>query len=116
MLFQIIKSIFEQKRKPEIPSVEMQGDIIYPIEKFKNDTIEFDSDKCNLCLECLKTCPKKAISFIDGKISISEDKCNKCGKCIEICKTKAISLDSDYDFLFASENDDNGITIIESDK
>ena len=31
-------------------------------------TVKVDMDKCNLCLECVDTCPNDALSF-DGAVS-----------------------------------------------
>ena len=36
-------------------------------------------------------CPKKAISFVDGKSVIDQKKCIKCGKCISVCPYGAIT-------------------------
>ncbi len=44
------------------------------------------SKSCNACGECIKVCPKKAISMQGNKIIIDEKKCDICGACIEKCK------------------------------
>jgi phosphoadenosine phosphosulfate reductase len=40
--------------------------------------------KCTGCGICEKACPKKAISFEDGRIRVSEQ-CDGCGVCDEVC-------------------------------
>lgn len=39
---------------------------------------------------CVYTCPKGAISIIDGKSHIDQEKCVRCGKCIASCPFNAI--------------------------
>ena len=46
-----------------------------------------DFEKCRGCKKCLimQTCPMKAPSVVDGKITIDADVCNKCGRCTGKC-------------------------------
>lgn len=53
-------------------------------------------DKCIACMQCIKNCPAKVISLVEGKAEINNDGCIKCGHCIAICPTYANSTD-DYD-------------------
>lgn len=61
-------------------------------------------DKCddnkyevtNLCRNCvahycIKSCPRGAISVVDGKSYIDQSKCIKCGKCKNVCPYSAIA-------------------------
>lgn len=50
------------------------------------------TDACQGCLAhpCKEVCPKKAISFVNGRSVIDEEKCVKCGKCINACAYGAI--------------------------
>ena len=50
------------------------------------------TELCQGCLAhpCQEVCPKKAISFVDGKSHVDQDLCIKCGRCIEACPYKAI--------------------------
>ena len=50
------------------------------------------TELCQGCLAhpCQEVCPKKAISFVDGKSKVDQDLCIKCGRCIDACPYKAI--------------------------
>lgn len=56
------------------------------------DNIVSVTDICQGCLAhpCQEVCPKKAISFVNGKSVIDQEKCIKCGKCIEACPYGAV--------------------------
>ena len=47
---------------------------------------------CQCCLAhpCQEVCPKKAISFRNGKSHIDQDLCIKCGRCVSTCPYNAI--------------------------
>ena len=50
------------------------------------------TEACQGCLAhpCKEVCPKKAISFQNGRSVIDQEKCQKCGKCAEKCPAKVI--------------------------
>jgi NADH-quinone oxidoreductase subunit F len=48
-----------------------------------------DSEICDGCMVCLKSCPVRAISGAKDEIHIIDtDKCVKCGTCLDLCKRK----------------------------
>lgn len=49
-----------------------------------------DATLCNGCGECVKTCPVKAISIINGKAVLNQDVCYGCKACQTICPVKAL--------------------------
>ena len=53
--------------------------------------VEYDMDKCRGCKVCqvIATCPMKACSLVDGKLSVNEN-CNFCGVCVGICPFGAV--------------------------
>ena len=44
---------------------------------------------CNNCGDCIKTCPVKALSLIDGKVSWNKSICVNCDTCIKTCKNNS---------------------------
>ena len=51
-----------------------------------------DRDKCHGSGECVKVCPRDAISQIDGVATVDESKCDFDGICIPACPHGAISF------------------------
>lgn len=51
------------------------------------------TNMCRNCVShaCIKTCPKGAISIVDGKSFIDQSKCIKCGRCKAACPYDAIA-------------------------
>lgn len=47
-------------------------------------------EKCNRCMLCVEECPLRAISEVDGEVSIDPDLCTECGYCADICPEDAI--------------------------
>ena len=55
--------------------------------------IEIDSEKCNGCGLCAKTCHEGAIGMTDGKaVLLRDDYCDVLGDCLPACPTGAISF------------------------
>jgi electron transfer flavoprotein alpha subunit/NAD-dependent dihydropyrimidine dehydrogenase PreA subunit len=72
--------------------------------------IEVNSDKCNGCGKCIKSCNFNAINIEDGKAVIELDVCTLCSNCIDQCKLRAIKI-----FQKNKETDfsgNNGIWVI----
>jgi len=54
--------------------------------------IRIDRDKCRGSGECVKICPRDAISLLDGVATVDESKCDFDGICIPACPRGAISF------------------------
>ena len=52
--------------------------------------IIIDEKKCRGSLECVKTCPQKAIRLVNGKAVIDPAKCDGDGICIPACPNGSI--------------------------
>lgn len=50
-----------------------------------------DSEKCDGCMACLKTCPADAIEGSKDEVHvIDQESCLKCGSCLDTCKRDAV--------------------------
>jgi len=58
----------------------------------RKSTAIVDAKKCIGCGFCVRACPERAITIIDGKAVIDAAKCKAHGKCILRCPTKAIQI------------------------
>jgi pyruvate formate lyase activating enzyme len=77
--------------------------------------------RCIDCGECVKNCPKEAISYISKKMSINRKYCNLCGRCSQGCPTEALAIigkkmsvrevvkEIDKDLIFYEESE-GGVT------
>lgn len=68
--------------------------------------IEIDTKKCDLCGECVKSCPKNILKKGKTKILIKKpEECSICRECVEKCKPKAITVKGNENrFLFRIES------------
>lgn len=55
--------------------------------------IVIDRDKCCGSGECVKACPEKALSVIDGVAVLDEARCDLDGICIPACPYSAIGFE-----------------------
>ena len=54
-----------------------------------------DSEKCDVCEECVEVCPTDSIT-IDGESAvIDQEDCIDCEACIDTCPNEAISMDDE---------------------
>jgi ferredoxin len=51
-----------------------------------------DRDRCRGSGECVKVCPREAISLVDGTAMVDDAKCDFDGMCIPVCPHGAISF------------------------
>ncbi|MFI3241622.1 MAG: monomeric [FeFe] hydrogenase [Alphaproteobacteria bacterium] len=79
------------------------------------------TNACQGCVArpCVVNCPKKAISFVDGKAFIDKDLCINCGICAGLCPYQAILKTKlpceDACPVDAISKDENGIEHIDVD-
>ena len=57
-----------------------------------NTKVVIDNQKCRLSGECVKACPQKAISILEGNTTIDYGKCDADGICIPACPEGAIQM------------------------
>ena len=58
--------------------------------------ILYDRTKCTHCLNCLNSCPVKALSLVNDKIIIDHKKCIGCLKCVNNCLNSALTNGGEY--------------------
>ncbi|MEM2109495.1 MAG: DNA-directed RNA polymerase subunit D [Candidatus Odinarchaeota archaeon] len=62
--------------------------------------IELDTEKCNLCGDCVSECPKKIFKMEKNKLILENvDDCILCLECVNKCKSKAINVSYDKNKL-----------------
>ena len=52
----------------------------------------YKSRRCTRCGECVKICPRTAITCTAHKVRINRKLCNLCGKCAENCPAEALTI------------------------
>ncbi len=86
------------------------------------DNVYEVSNQCRGCVAkaCVASCPKDAISFVNGKAVINREKCIRCGKCKQACPYDAIAHKtrpcSDACGIKAIKTDELGRAKIDNDK
>lgn len=54
--------------------------------------VNHDMGKCCQCLDCIKSCPGKALSYNEGVFLYSHNNCTLCETCMDICDGGAIEV------------------------
>jgi pyruvate formate lyase activating enzyme len=82
----------------------------------------YRSMRCTGCAECVRICPKGAISCVGKSISIDRKECSICGRCCQKCPTEALAIvgkemslnevlkEIDKDLIFYDESE-GGVTV-----
>ncbi len=63
-------------------------------------------ERCVECLQCVKSCPAKAITYFKGKKPfIKKEKCISCFCCHELCSHKSIDIKESFVISFFMKNE-----------
>ncbi len=54
--------------------------------------LKIDSEKCNACGLCVKSCPFGAIDVID-EVAQANEQCTLCGACVNVCLQAALDIE-----------------------
>jgi len=54
-------------------------------------TAMVDAEKCNVCGECIESCPLDAITMGEKAAVVDEETCGDCGACVDACPNEAIT-------------------------
>ncbi len=57
-------------------------------QEFYPEMMYYES-RCIICGTCVKVCPQKAVSIVNGKVVTNRQLCDNCGICVEYCPTGA---------------------------
>lgn len=56
----------------------------------------WNSEKCELCYQCVEVCPVDAITFNENNEFVwDDDICLRCGRCVRVCQVEALDLAGD---------------------
>ena len=54
---------------------------------------QINTENCVACGACVKTCPRNALSIINGSFAkVNRNACIGCGLCAKQCPTNSISI------------------------
>ena len=57
-------------------------------------TVRIDDSKCDYCMECVNTCPNKALTY-DSQVKVfmhNAYECSYCEVCMDVCDQEAIKI------------------------
>lgn len=56
-------------------------------------TVRIDMNLCDMCLECVHTCPTPALIYEDTRcIQHNPDECQYCEVCMDVCPMNCIEI------------------------
>jgi Pyruvate/2-oxoacid:ferredoxin oxidoreductase delta subunit len=81
----------------KLPSTSsLEWSIPEPVRKALKEALttkpRVDKKRCELCMVCKEMCPARAMSRVDGAISIDYRECIRCFCCQEVCPVGAIDV------------------------
>jgi pyruvate formate lyase activating enzyme len=54
--------------------------------------ITLRGSRCNLCGDCVESCPRESVRLTDDTVRIDRARCDLCGACADVCLPGAIEL------------------------
>jgi len=66
---------------------------------FEIPDVIIDYNKCDLCINCVRTCPMQSLRIQDKKVVQNEEICFACRNCIMVCEKDAIEVKGSYRVL-----------------
>lgn len=66
-----------------------------PESQLGNIQILYDQKKCIHCQSCVHACPKHAIQYKEGRITIQHDLCTGCLTCLDTCPQHALEKEGE---------------------
>lgn len=79
----------------------------------RNKLVFTEKDRCRVCYTCVRECPVKAISIINGQAEVISERCIGCGNCVTVCSQGAKAfLDSKLEVESLLQSDADVIACI----
>ncbi len=79
--------------------LERQGAMFVYNNSFEIPDVVIDYGKCDLCVDCVRTCPMQSLAIKDKKIVQKEEICFGCRNCEAVCEKDAITVKGTYRVL-----------------
>ena len=74
-------------------------------------------NRCTGCGECVRWCPRDAVSLIKGKAVIDRDRCIGCGECLAVCRFDAVGYNwSETHDKLQKKMVEHALGVVESNK
>lgn len=64
------------------------------IGRFSLIRVDYEEEKCTLCMKCKEVCPESQVLFMVGKSSqqVLSGECTNCARCVEVCEDDALNF------------------------
>lgn len=63
-----------------------------PESRGRSAFVHYTPDRCLACGECVQTCPRGALTLIDGRVVTDVDRCDGRASCVRVCPSEARQL------------------------
>jgi len=63
-----------------------------PESQVSEPELMYKKQRCTGCGECVKNCPREAISLVNQFVSINREHCDLCGKCSQECPSDSLVI------------------------
>ncbi len=70
------------------------GGVYSIIGRFSLIRVDYEEEKCTLCMKCKEVCPEVQVLYMVGKKSeqVLSGECTNCARCIEVCDDDALNF------------------------
>lgn len=70
------------------------GGVYSIIGRFSLIRVNYEEEKCTLCMKCKEVCPEVQVLYMIGKKSeqVLSGECTNCARCIEVCDDDALNF------------------------